>query len=937
MISPNRLQQIEDFFHAALEREPSERAAFLAEACADDQSLLDAVNDLLDAHDQSWSLVDQRHAAPENVNTSDPTRRHPKPPAPRAVPSPAPHSSNDGQRNGRFVTGQLLAGRYRIVSLLGKGGMGEVYKAEDLKLNQTVALKFLPSAVALDGGMLARFHNEVRIARRVAHPNVCRVYDIGEVEGRHFLSMEFIDGEDLGALLKKVGRLPGDKAVEIARQLCAGLAAAHDDGVLHRDLKPANVMIDERGRPRITDFGLAVLSEELRGDEVMAGTPAYMAPEQLTGKEVTQRSDIYALGLVLYELFTGKRVFEAKSIQELISLHEKSTPPTPSSHVKDIDPLAERVILRCLEKDPKARPASAVQVALALPGGDPLQAALALGETPSPEMVAAAGANTGLRPAVAVACLMAIIIGLVAAIHFRSKTKLIDGTPFEHPPEVLAGKAREIIAQLGYPERPADSAHGFEYDYQYLDYVRSQIPASDWRQPFSQGRPAPIYFWRRESPQQLLPIAQGWLNRGGELPKLAQVNENDPPITPGSLSLRLDMQGRLIRFTAMPSQLDEGSGQSPQPDKDNWARPFSLAGIDAAHLARTEPMWTPPSAFDARAAWVGTFQEQPSLALRVEAAAWRGRPVYFEVIGPWATPERGTAVQGANPMTVWNANIIFVAVFLLGGMLAWRNWRQGRSDRKGAFRLTVFVLLGLYVAALVGSGVIRNNLGICLFFAVITWILYLGLEPYVRRRWPTMLISWSRLLAGRFRDPLVGRDVLFGILIGIVLNLIAVLLINISPLAFLRINETLLNGLSGARMAAGNLVLLAVIPVIGALISLFMLFLLRLLVRRDWLAVVLFVPVLFAGFYTENWQVSVTIILQIGLIAVAMTRYGLVVSTVASFAIFALINFPVTLNFSVWYAGTGLAPLVAVLALAVFAFYTSLGGQKLFQGSLLED
>src|SRR5262245_35261629 len=562
MKPPADLQQIETLFHAALERESAERAAFLAEACADDQSLLAAVNDLLAAHDQSWSLVDQRHAALETDNTSDPTRRIPKPPAPQAVPNPAPHSSDDGQREGRFVTGEMLAGRYRIVSLLGKGGMGEVYKAEDLKLNQTVALKFLPSAVALDGGMLARFHNEVRIARRVAHPNVCRVYDIGEVEGRPFLSMEFIDGEDLSALLKKVGRLPGDKAVEIARQLCAGLAAAHDDGVLHRDLKPANVMIDERGRPRITDFGLAVVSEELRGEEVMAGTPAYMAPEQLTGKEVTQRSDIYALGLTLYELFTGKRVFEAKNIQELISLHEKSTPPTPSSHVKDIDPLAERVILRCLEKDPKARPASAVQVALALPGGDPLQAALAMGETPSPEMVAASGANTGLRPAVAMACLLAIIIGLVAAVHFRSKTRLIDVTPFEHPPEFLTGKAREIIARLGYPERPADSAHGFAYDRDYLDYVRSQAPSGDWRQPFSQGRPAAIYFWLRESPQQLLPVAQGWLNESG-FPELARVNENDPPMTPGSLSIRLDTQGRLIRFSAEPAPLDEG--QSPSP------------------------------------------------------------------------------------------------------------------------------------------------------------------------------------------------------------------------------------------------------------------------------------------------------------------------------------------------------------------------------------
>src|SRR5215470_659675 len=707
MNSPDRLAKIEDLFHAALEREPAERAAFLTEACADDQSLLDAVNDLLAAHDQSWSLVDQRHAALETDNTSDPTRRMHRPLAPQAVPGPSLHASNDGQRNGQFVTGQMLAGRYRIVSLIGKGGMGEVYKAEDLKLNQTVALKFLPSAVALDGGMLARFHNEVRIARRVAHPNVCRVYDIGEVEGRHFLSMEFIDGEDLSALLKKVGRLPGDKAVEIARRLCAGLAAAHDDGVLHRDLKPANVMIDERGRPRITDFGLAVVSKELRGEEVMAGTPAYMAPEQLTGKEVTQRSDIYALGLVLYELFTGKRVFEAKSIQELIALHEKSTPPTPSSYVKDIDPLTERVILRCLEKDPKARPASAVQVALALPGGDPLAAALALGETPSPEMVAAAGGNTGLRPAAAVACLIAIIIGLVVTVHFRSKMRLIDVTPFEHPPEVLTGKAREIIARLGYPERPADSAHGFEYDNQYLDYVRRQAPAGDWRQPFSQGRPAPIYFWRRESPQQLLPIAQlrpG--SSGNELPDLGQVNENDPPITPGSLSIRLDMQGRLIRFSAMPSQRDEGPRYSPQSDKENWARLFAVAGIDAGRLAPTEPIWTPPSAFDARAAWSGTFPEQSGLALRVEAAAWRGRPVYFEIMGPWPTLESGIALQRINLRAIWVKTIFPLALVLLGGMLAWRNWRRGSSDRRGAFRLTVFVLLGLLVAVWINSGVI---------------------------------------------------------------------------------------------------------------------------------------------------------------------------------------------------------------------------------------
>ena len=332
------------------------------------------------------------------------------PPKRNASPSVRISSSSSSGYEARYVPGTTLAERYRIVSPLGKGGMGEVYRAEDLRLGQTVALKFLPHSLAQTEEASERFTREVRLARQVSHPNVCRVFDIGEITDttdagktitHTFLTMEFVDGEDLASLMRRIGRLPPDKAVEIARQICAGLAAAHEHGIIHRDLKPANIMLDGRGRVRITDFGLAGIAAEIGGADARAGTPAYMSPEQFAGSELTPKSDLYSLGLVLYEIFTGKRPFDATSSEEMARLRDKSAPTVPSQFVKDLDPLIERVILRCLEKDPAKRPASALQVAAALPGGDPLAAALAAGETPSPEMVAASGETEGISPAVA--------------------------------------------------------------------------------------------------------------------------------------------------------------------------------------------------------------------------------------------------------------------------------------------------------------------------------------------------------------------------------------------------------------------------------------------------------------------------------------------------------------------------------------------------------
>jgi len=278
---------------------------------------------------------------------------------------PAWHPSRDEGR--RFAPGTLIAERYRIISLLGRGGMGEVFRADDLTLGQPVALKFLPESM-IDRSMLERFRNEVRIARLISHRNVCRVYDIGETDNQVFLSMEYVDGEDLSSLLRRIGRLPRDKALEIARKICGGLAAAHDKGVLHRDLKPSNIMLDGRGEVLIMDFGLAGLAHEI--EDVRSGTPAYMAPEQLVGKEVTGRSDIYALGLVLYELFTGKPAFEGNTYDEIVRVRRESTPHRLSTLVRDLDPAVKLVILRCLEEEPELRPSSALIVSAALPGGE---------------------------------------------------------------------------------------------------------------------------------------------------------------------------------------------------------------------------------------------------------------------------------------------------------------------------------------------------------------------------------------------------------------------------------------------------------------------------------------------------------------------------------------------------------------------------------------
>src|SRR5688500_8272218 len=457
-MNPDRRRKISELCEAALKCAPEDRASFLDRACEGDRELRREVEKMLSGDEQ----------ATEFMQTDEFEVAARLSPRPRVIRTPAfPSDSID---DARFIPGDVLSERDRIVGLLGRGGMGEVYRADDLKLKQPVALKFLPESLTTNGAALARFYREVSVARQISHRHVCRVYDIGEFEGQHFISMEFVRGEELSSLLKRIGRLPQDKAIEVARQLCAGLAAVHERGVLHRDLKPANIMLDEHGDVLITDFGIAALAEEIDRREV-SGTPAYMSPEQLEGHELTVKSDIYSLGLVLYEVFTGKKAFEATTLQELLRLRRSDTTPTsPGELVPELDPLVERVIFRCLERDPANRPASALQVAAALPGGDPLAAALAAGETPSPEMVAAAPKQGGLKPAVAVS-LFASVIVLIAVVCFLSRgMMLFPKVPLEQSPEVLRYRATELAKKFGYSVQ-GDSAYGMGMDRRYLMHI----------------------------------------------------------------------------------------------------------------------------------------------------------------------------------------------------------------------------------------------------------------------------------------------------------------------------------------------------------------------------------------------------------------------------------------------------------------------------------
>jgi serine/threonine protein kinase/Flp pilus assembly protein TadD len=256
-----------------------------------------------------------------------------------------------------LTTGAVFAGRYQIIEELGKGGMGRVYKALDTKIDEKIALKLIKSEIATDKKTIERFSNELKYARKIRHKNVCHMYDLGEEKGNHYITMEFVEGEDLKSMIRMSGQLSTGMTIKVAKQICDGLSEAHKLGMIHRDLKPGNVMIDKDGNARIMDFGLvrSLEAKSITGAGVMIGTPEYMSPEQVEGKEIDKRSDLYSLGVALYEMITGQVPFEGDTPFTIGVKHKSEIPQEPKRINEQIPDDLNLLIMKCLEKDKEKR------------------------------------------------------------------------------------------------------------------------------------------------------------------------------------------------------------------------------------------------------------------------------------------------------------------------------------------------------------------------------------------------------------------------------------------------------------------------------------------------------------------------------------------------------------------------------------------------------
>jgi len=547
-------------------------------------------------------------------------------------------------------------------------------------------------------------------------------------------------------------------------------------------------------------------------------------------------------------------------------------------------------------------------------------------------MVAAAGGEKALAPWIAWSLLsatLAIFVAILWVAHYSTDLGLY---PIDKSPEVLEDRARELTSSLGYPQ-VADRVGWFNRNYEYLLYRNANRMSSPRGQPIAGANPGALSYVYRQSPEPLAPRNVG-----------ARMQWNDPPPTTSGMAwVIFDSVGRLRQFYAVPYQ-----NEAPTPNQEpNWQALFQAAGLDIANFKAEPPRWLLPTPFDVQRGWEGAYDGDKT-PIHVLGASYHGKPVAFSVITPWEDKPEWTSSSrfGARRFAtliifvVGGALLAVIALFLVR-----KNVRLGRGDRSGAFRLAAWyfvvvcaaqILLAHHVTKVDDEfAIVMNQLAAALLSGVLIWIYYVALEPYVRRSWPEYLISWTRLLGGDYRNPMVGRDVLAGCLAGAVIAL-TVHVVNGLPAWFHLAGQTPINAndlaLVAARKFVGMMLLVMIGSIGGGLTMLFSFFVLRTATKRYWAAVAL-LGVLYAVLYSGQENViaeGIGAIIISSVLVITLLRFGLLGVIVAYTVLNFMEGFPVALDPSRWYFARGFIPVLIVLALAVYAFRISLGSRPVF-------
>jgi protein kinase-like protein len=897
-MTPERHQEIKRLFLAAVERRPGDIQAFLDGACNGDADLRAEVESML-AHHRTETLL--------QANTSAETLE---------LVNSALASSDDSSLGLRPIDdnrapGTLVGGRYRLEVLLGRGGMGSVYRAHDSELDQTIAVKFLYRKQAGDAGAIELLRREVQTARRITHPNVVRIFDIGTADGEPFVTMEFVAGEDLGSLVRRVGPLPPMQVTQIALQLAAGLAAAHRAGILHRDLKPANVMIDSAGNLRILDFGIASALDDPRALRRLSGTPGFVAPEVLDGQLPSERSDLYGWALVVRFAATG-------AVPAKDSSHHNNADDDRFREAGVSDELAAAV-QSCLSPDPAKRLPSSAELVALLSAEDPLGEVLRSGQAPSAVLLAATSSWKPGRHSLHVLLAIGGLL-LVAIVLLADQTLFLSRCGLVKSPDALREIAQRMFIDLGYKLPSNGQRIGVTLDTDCLQYIRAHPQVSNAWQQVAAGELPAVFFTYRQGDRRL------------PSPFSLTANELEQPLPPVA-TIRLDGRGNLLLL-----QITEGSQDNPKATQaTDWAKLFSLAGLSMPDFHNAETRSLPTVFADDVHHWQGPLPVDANQTLHVTAAARQGRPVYFNLQYPWQWEMAGESSRSQVSHFVAIRRAGWLVAIVLAAAFAWRNAKQGQADWQNARRVAVCVLALAALDWLCGS---RHSLNfaqeitaafdwllVIVFCSAVAGVTYLAVEPLARRWWPWSIITLRRLLEGRVRDRAIWADLLLGLVVGLGCVLLRqslslanrVVGISVSGLNDFDPSQNLLDHF-GMRYRFAVLVSALLLAVLQSLLLLTLMIAARRIMKSTLLAAAMVIVLTAAlsivgrGLLSPIDWLARTLLLAIA--AGVLLRVGLLASVTAVATYYAVNNAPITLDGNAWYAPTGFA-CIAILAAAL--------------------